>query len=336
MQYRNNNIKKKTSNHRLFGSYFVEAGLVSSKQIKAILLKQKTKYPHKKIGEILVDRGLLKQNTINYFVEKVIQPEGKTQNDYLVNDLDIYIDDQKKKANVIAVNLYPQKICKLLLAIAIILIVTSILTQTGTFFLNQYSEAGYSGRLFDLNEESNIPTFYSAFNLAICSILLAFIAYKKQKINSRYTNHWKFLSVFFFLLSVDEIAMIHELLSVLRKPLNASGFFYFTWVIPAGLFLIIFTVIFSSFIKSLPKKVRNLFILSGIIYVGGAIGIEMISAYHAELHGENNLIYKMITTVEESLEMMGILVFIYSLLFYLQNYLGSINLSVSFKKEIGH
>ena len=213
------------------------------------------------------------------------------------------------------------------------MIFTSILTQIGTFFLNQYSGAGYSGRLFDLNEESNIPTFYSAFNLAICSILLAVITCKKQRINSRYTNHWKFLSAFFLLLSVDEIAMIHELLSVLRRPLNASGFLYFTWVIPAGLFVLIFTVTFSSFLKSLPKKIRNLFILAGIFYVGGAIGIEMISAYHAELHGENNLIYKVITTVEESLEMMGVLVFIYSLLFYLQNYLGSINLSVSFKKE---
>ena len=48
MQYRDQNIKHNISNDRLFGSYFVEAGLVRTKQIKAILIEQKTKYPHKK------------------------------------------------------------------------------------------------------------------------------------------------------------------------------------------------------------------------------------------------------------------------------------------------
>ena len=74
--------------------------------------------------------------------------------------------------------------------------------------------------------------------------------------------------------------------------------------------------------------------LSGVIYVGGAVGVEMIGGYHSQMYGENNFAYGMITTIEESLEMMGILVFIYSLLFYLQNYLAKIDLSISFKNKV--
>ena len=332
MQYIYNNFKQKKNNHKLFGSYFLEAGIVTPDQLQEALIEQKNKYPYKKIGEILLVRGWLQQNTLNYFVKKVIQPEREKQ-----RKENLSLSSEKQQADqesILTLNLRPDKVCKILLVIVMLLIFANILSHSGAFILNQYSSETYSGRLFRLDEESNLPTFYSALSLGMCSILLAIIAYQKKANNSHYTKHWKFLSLLFLLLAVDEIAMMHEILTVLRKPLNASGFFYFTWVIPAFIFLLVFTVTFISFLKSLPQKIRNLFILSGVIYVGGAIGVEMIGGYHSEMYGENNFAYGIITTVEESLEMMGILVFIYSLLFYLQNYLEKINLSISFKNKL--
>ena len=350
MQYQNDDLSKNKSKYKLFGSYFIEAGLVTSNQITEALIEQQNQYPHKKIGEILVIRGWLRPTTLDYFVKKIIEPEReeqRKQNNSLIgqnhknnqsvahiNNLDLDTKSQEKTQDILALNLDPEKVGKFLLFIIVVLVFSHILAHFGVFILNQYSDIGYSGRLFNLNEESNIPTFYSAFNLALCSILLAIIAGKKQINNSRYTKHWQFLSLLFFLLAIDEIAMIHEILTILRKPLNASGFFYFTWVVPAIIFLIILSFVFISFLKSLPKRIRTLFIFSGIIYVVGAIGVEMVSGYHSEIYGENNFAYGIITTVEELLEMMGILAFIYSLLFYLQNYLGGINLFLSFKKKL--
>jgi hypothetical protein len=56
--------------------------------------------------------------------------------------------------------------------------------------------------------------------------------------------------------------------------------------------------------------------VAAILYIGGAIGVELIGGRYAELHGEENWTYSMITTVEESLEMAGLIVFIWALLEY--------------------
>lgn len=330
MQYTYNNFKHKKSNYKLFGSYFIEAGIVTPEQLQEALREQKNKYPYKKIGEILLVRGYLQQNTLNYFVKKIIRPEREKQRNEKLN---IYSQTQADRKNILTLNLQPDKVCKILLVIIMLLIFANILSHSGAFILNEYHGGDYSGRLFRLDEESNLPTFYSALSLGFCSLLLSVIAYKKRANNSRYTKHWKFLAVLFFIMAIDEIAMMHEILTVLREPLNASGVFYFTWIIPAFIFLLVFSVAFISFLKALPKKIRTLFMLSGMIYVGGAIGVEMIGGYHSQMYGENNFAYGMITTIEESLEMMGILVFIYSLLFYLQKYLEKINLSISFKNK---
>ena len=330
MREQTNNFIQKQKSHKLFGSYFLEAGILSNEQLQEALQEQKNKHPYKKIGEILLLRGWIQQNTLNYFVKKIIQPEREMQRKKNLQQYSIQKADDR---NRLKLNLQPNLVCKILLVIVMILIFANLLSHAGTFILNQHSDTHYSGRLFRLDEESNLPTFYSAFSLGICSILLAIIAFHKQKNNSSYTKHWKFLSLLFFCLAIDEIAMMHEILSVLRGPLNAGGLFYFTWVIPAFIFLLVFVVVFISFLQSLPPRVRTLFMLSGFIYVGGALGVEMIGGYHSQLYGENNFTYGMITTVEESLEMMGILVFIYSLLFYLQNYLTKIDLSISFKNK---
>lgn len=44
----------------------------------------------------------------------------------------------------------------------------------------------------------------------------------------------------------------------------------------------------------------------------------------AELHGYHNLIYATIGTIEETLEMVGVIIFIYALLEYINSYLSSI------------
>jgi hypothetical protein len=56
--------------------------------------------------------------------------------------------------------------------------------------------------------------------------------------------------------------------------------------------------------------------MAASIYLGGAIGIELIGSSHAELHGYENWAYSMIATLEESLEMTGLIVFIWALLKY--------------------
>jgi hypothetical protein len=74
---------------------------------------------------------------------------------------------------------------------------------------------------------------------------------------------------------------------------------------------------YLSFLARLPARTRRLLLTAGAVYVGGALGVESISGWQAAAHGEHNLGYHLIVTLEELCEMMGVVLFIYALLDYL-------------------
>lgn len=113
----------------------------------------------------------------------------------------------------------------------------------------------------------------------------------------------------------------------LGTALNTSGIFYYAWVIPGAIALIIFLIAFAKFINYLPVKTRKLFLIAGSCYVGD-VGIELIGGYYADLYTPHNMGYALITTIEETLEMLGIAVFIYALLSYISLNLKGVDLRV--------
>jgi hypothetical protein len=62
-----------TPRRKRLGGYLVEAGLLTSSQVDVALNDQKL--TGMRFGEILAARGWVKQQTIEYFMEKVILPE---------------------------------------------------------------------------------------------------------------------------------------------------------------------------------------------------------------------------------------------------------------------
>jgi hypothetical protein len=181
--------------------------------------------------------------------------------------------------------------------------------------------------LFNLDLELNYPSWYQSFTLLFCAILLGVIAAAKKKQGERYFPHWKALSIIFVLLALDESFSFHELLIIpdLRKVLHLGGFFYFIWVIPGAAFVLITLLNYFKFLLYLPSQTRYLFILAGGIYVGGALGMEMMGGYYADLAGQRNLIYGIMANTEEVFEMVGVLIFIYALLAYIGSYIQDID-----------
>jgi hypothetical protein len=62
---------------------------------------------------------------------------------------------------------------------------------------------------------------------------------------------------------------------------------------------------------------RLRFIVAGLVYVGGALGMEVPLGLWAARHGEDNLGYVLIDFVEEVMEMSGAALFLLSLLRHL-------------------
>lgn len=156
--------------------------------------------------------------------------------------------------------------------------------------------------LFDLDTEQNIPTLFSCLLLLWCSFLLFLVS--TIAVSGRF--YWRALAVLFAGMGVEEFIGVHEKLSRSADgPLSANGFFHFTWTIPASIFVVLCGIFFARFLLSLPGPLRNGMALAGIIYVSGALSMEMIDGKFASLYGDRNLPYDLMTTLEEGLEMLG-------------------------------
>jgi hypothetical protein len=211
----------------------------------------------------------------------------------------------------------------------------SLIGQFSFYFLPDFPLRDSFITEFNVDEESNFPTLYSSLTLLFSSILLAIIGYDRQINKARYARQWQTLSWIFLLLSLDEITSIHEnLIKPLQRYFNFSGFLYFGWVLPIGILVIIFALSFIKFVLHLPLKVRVLFICAGIVYIFGALGLEMIGGKYAELYGQENFTYKVFTTIEEFLEMTGIVILINALLSYMNLHcINEVNVEFFLKKS---
>lgn len=209
----------------------------------------------------------------------------------------------------------PKVILKFFMYIITFLLFMHILGLFSKYYLGDSSFFGLIP-FFHFNYEKNIPTFYSAVALLISSVLLLFIAVTHKKENSPYFL-WILLAIIFLFLSIDEISSIHENLTApTRKLFNSSELLYFAWTIPYGFMLIVFVSAYLKFLINLPRNIMILFVISGAIFVTGAIGFEMLSGREFELNGKS-LLYAFLATIEELLEMLGIAIFIYTLLKYI-------------------
>jgi hypothetical protein len=180
---------------------------------------------------------------------------------------------------------------------------------------------------FSLTEEQNVPTWWSSFLLLADSIVLwAIVATIPKK--TKFRTHWIVLSVIFCYMSIDELVEIHEWLNNIPALENLHGLIHYGWVIPAGALVLVFALSYLRFLFHLPMKTRIKIALAGVLYVGGALGIELILGLWTDRHGELNFAWAMIGLVEEAGEIVGSSLFLVALLEYLGGYAPEIRIDV--------
>ncbi|MEH1834454.1 MAG: hypothetical protein V7L29_20850 [Nostoc sp.] len=226
------------------------------------------------------------------------------------------------------IHLSAKTIARRLSVIVICLTLAGVLS--GYFWLSKFPfpASKWFYDLFSLNGELNIPAWYSSFSLLFCSALLKAITAIKTK--DRYFVYWKTLYLIFFYLSLDEAFSFHEILIIpsLRESLHLNPIFYETWVIPGVILVGVFAFKYLKFLLHLPYNTRYLFLIAAVVYVGGALGMEMVGGLLRVDFGRRSLIALTGIIVEEFLEMVGIVIFIYALLAYLSSLRESIQLKI--------
>jgi hypothetical protein len=173
--------------------------------------------------------------------------------------------------------------------------------------------------LLSLSYEHNLPTWYAVLLHASCALLLALHALSLGQEPAqapepralRWRYRWILLSGLFAYISLDELIQLHEIAS---SWFETSGVLYFGWVIPAAAMVLGLGLWYLPFVRALPPRTRRRFIAAGVVFVGGALAMELPLGWWTERAGADNLTYAMIDWVEETLELCGVSMFLLALL----------------------
>jgi hypothetical protein len=222
-------------------------------------------------------------------------------------------------------------ITRVLVAVAVFLIVASIGGQL-IRYLTSFDFPETFIRLFFLGYEQNCPTYFISSLELFSALLLLLISVQERKRKSANVLRWTGLSLVFFYIALDEMITIHEYMTTPVSNLLGGGklgIFNFAWVIPGFVILVILAVFFFRFLLQLDAKTRLTFVIAATLMIGGAFGLELIGGGYSDVHGEDNLTYRMLQNVEESMEMVGVIVFVRGLLVYISDNFKTIQFNFS-------
>ena len=172
--------------------------------------------------------------------------------------------------------------------------------------------------LFRLDTEYNLASWYSSLALMLCALVLALIAEARRRAGHEHARRWWGLAIIFFVLSLDEAMGLHELLNTVLQPLRGlSSMLYFPWVLPELAFAVVVFLIYWPLLRTLRQSIRIRILLAGCVYVFGAAGMEMISGWVLTRHSNLIIWYDAAASIEEILEMLGVLLFFDAITEYL-------------------
>jgi hypothetical protein len=220
----------------------------------------------------------------------------------------------------------PGACTRVLVAIEATLVLANTVGQVARFGWGHDNMHGFVP-FFDLDEELNAPSFFSVLLLLMCAQLLALIATSQRRQRSPWTAHWGLLACGFLLMAFDEGFAFHErLINPMRAQFGdgPANLLHFTWLIPGVGVVAAVGLTYLKFLRALPVATCRRFLMAAALYLGGAIVMEMIDGRYAKLHGTDNWPYVLLTTVEETLEMSGLVCFIWALLQHVGSVLGGL------------
>ena len=161
--------------------------------------------------------------------------------------------------------------------------------------------------MLDLDEEESFGTWFSSILLLLSGILSLAVAKAGPAREAHARRWWQVLGVGFLVLSVDEVAGMHEFLNTLMGDTP--------WTYVGFPILALVALAFCPFLWRLRWRTALILLLAGAIYGGGAVGVE-----HWTGSDVNSLGYNMWTALEEGMEMAGVILFIYGVLDYVRSF----------------
>jgi hypothetical protein len=170
---------------------------------------------------------------------------------------------------------------------------------------------------FQMGNEGNAPTWFSSLLLLLSAALLTVITLLHGRRNDPYRRHWAGLAIAFAFLSCDEVAQVHEQLVIPMSRIVQIAFFkYIAWVLVYLPLVVVGGIMYVAFLRSLPALYRRRFVIAAALYVGGALGMELITGAYGYLVPGRPFHFAF-DLLEEVLEMSGAAYFALTLARYI-------------------
>lgn len=215
------------------------------------------------------------------------------------------------------IKIRPATILKVLIAAIIVTMILHIIAHLILIQGPHSFEVTLGLSLIDMDEELSIPTWLSQFMLLGASLSALLVAASRRAAKKNYYRHWFGISAILLYMSIDDGARIHELISdpITRLLGTGGSFMVHGWVFAGIAAVLLVGFIYFKFWLALPAKAKWQILLAAVIFIAGAVGVEMIGGYHSSQYGYD-MTYRMLAMLEESLEMLGASYAIYAFLNY--------------------
>jgi len=232
-------------------------------------------------------------------------------------------EDQQPWIGLQSVQIRPWMLARVLAGISAGLVVGGAFANYAIYNLAPDPEHAIADVLkrFDLGHEPSIPAFYSAIVMLAAAAVLWFLGVYDPHGGRHRRVAWRALSIVMVALAIDEVAMFHEMGTAAMERLGINSPFHFSWVVPGGIFTCLIVICFSRLLFSLGRRTRALIVGSGVLFISGAIGMEIIAglifeAAESEHEALSSTAHVLLQAVEEGLEMLGMALFLCTLLDY--------------------
>jgi hypothetical protein len=168
-----------------------------------------------------------------------------------------------------------------------------------------------------LDEEASVPTYVASVLHLTAALLLIVYALGRRASGEPHAFRWLALGLVFVFLSMDEVVQVHERWDTLVSAIVGREGFAGSWVAIGLLLIGVTAVIWLPLYRSLPRRVAVLWLVAGAVFVAGAVGVEVFSKPF-EPPETARIAYIFAVGLEEGLEMLGVVVFLYAQLLLIQ------------------
>lgn len=209
-----------------------------------------------------------------------------------------------------------------------LILAMSVAGQFSKYFLGHDTLKGLVVLTY-VDYERNIPAYFSVCLLFLASMTLLFITLQQRQRKRPHVSKWATLCAGMLFMSYDEGFQVHENWTTpTREMLGGDewGIWHFAWVIPGMIIVGVLGLFFLRFLILLPKATRNRFLVAGTLFVVGSCFVDIAGGYYTEQCCMEHWNYSLLATLEEGMEMAGIITFIGACLLYARESFGDLRI----------